>query len=169
MLDTNDGFCGGQVNVTFVEPHPDRLFSLLREDERHRYTTITRPVQDVDLDLFTALSANDILFVDSSHVSKVGSDVNHLMFHILPALANDVVVHFHDVFYPFEYPKEWVYEGRAWNEDYLLRAFLQYNATFQILLFNSYLAQFHRCLLATCMPLALKNTGGSLWLRKVGG
>src|SRR5262249_30901378 len=114
MLDTNDLFCGGRVALTFVEPYPDRLFSLLRGSDRDKHTVIARPVQDVDLSLFQALSDNDILFVDSSHVSKVGSDVNHLIFQILPALADNVVVHFHDIFYPFEYPKDWVYEGRAW-------------------------------------------------------
>jgi hypothetical protein len=71
------------------------------------------------------------------------------------------------VFYPFEYPREWVYEGRAWNEDYILRAFLQYNTAFEIVFFMSYLAQFHRAALESCMPLCLENPGGNLWIRKL--
>ena len=77
-----------------------------------------------------------------------------------------VHVHFHDVFYPFEYPKEWVLEGRAWNEDYLLRAFLQFNSAFEIVLFGTYLIEFHREFFEKTMPLCLENPGGSLWIRK---
>jgi hypothetical protein len=104
--------------------------------------------------------------VDSSHVVKIGSDVAHIIFEILPRLKPGVIVHFHDVFYSFEYPKEWVKEGRAWNEDYFLRAFLQYNSVFQILYFNSFMGQFYQNELERKMPLCLRNTGGSLWMKK---
>jgi len=116
--------------------------------------------------IFDALSSNDILFIDSTHVSKTGSDVNRILFDILPRLSRGVFIHFHDVFYPFEYPKEWVYEGRAWNEDYILRAFLEYNDAFEIVLFGTWLAKFERDLLREMMPMTLENPGGSLWLRK---
>jgi hypothetical protein len=78
-----------------------------------------------------------------------------------------VYVHFHDVFYPFEYPREWIYEGRAWNEDYVLRAFLQYNSAFRIRLFGTWLALRHPEQLHTAMPLCARNPGGSLWLQRV--
>ena len=68
--------------------------------------------------------------------------------------------------YPFEYLKKWVLEGRAWNEAYLLRAFLSYNTVFEIVLMNSFLYEFHRDRIAQRMPLCLKKRGGSLWLRK---
>ena len=111
-------------------------------------------------------NANDLLFIDSTHVAKTGSDVNTIFFDILPSLAAGVCVHFHDIYYPFEYPKEWVRQGRAWNEAYMLRAFLQYNPTFRICFFNSYIAAFHRHLLKESMyPYALQP-GSSLWLRK---
>ncbi len=71
------------------------------------------------------------MFIDSTHVSKVGSDVNHIFFRILPMLRSGVRVYFHDVFYPFEYPESWILEGKTWNEDYLLRAFLQFNSDFK--------------------------------------
>jgi hypothetical protein len=78
-----------------------------------------------------------------------------------------VVVHIHDIFFPFEYPDDWFREGRAWNEVYLVRAFLQNNRDYEILLFASYAGTAFREFLAEKMPLCLKNTGGSLWLRKL--
>jgi hypothetical protein len=167
ILDTNDLFFGGRIACTFIDPEPARLLSLLKGGDRGRHTLIPARVQDVDPGLFGQLAANDVLFVDSSHVAKVGSDVNRVLFSVLPALARDVSVHFHDVIYPFEYPKEWVYEGVAWNESYLVRAFLQYNAAFRVQFFTSFLAHFHRGLFARDMPLCLKSPSQSLWLKKV--
>jgi len=108
-----------------------------------------------------------VLFIDSSHVSKVGSDVNHILFNILPALRPSVRVHFHDVFYPFEYPENWIVNGRSWTEAYLLHAFLQFNDTFEIELFPNYLTRFHQDFFKQRMPLCLKDPGGSIWLRKI--
>jgi hypothetical protein len=76
------------------------------------------------------------------------------------------LIHFHDVFYPFEYPKEWVFEGRSWNEAYLLRAFLQYNDAFEIQFFNSFLAEKHGATFESAMPLCANLEGANLWLRK---
>jgi hypothetical protein len=118
------------------------------------------------MQLFTALQSGDVLFIDSTHVSKTGSDVNHLLFEVLPSLASGVYVHFHDIFYPFEYPREWVFNGCSWNECYALRAFLQHNHAFTIEYMNTYLQHFHRDRFAQRMARCLKNTGGSLWLRK---
>lgn len=166
MLDTAEHFLGGAVQCTFIEPYPDSLRSLVGEEEFARLGVIALPVQDVGLEPFAALEVGDILFVDSTHVSKIGSDVNHIIFHVLPMLQSGVYVHFHDVPYPFEYSREWIYEGRAWNEAYLLRAFLQYNQEFRIAFFNSYFGSFHSALLGEEMPLALRGPGSSLWLRK---
>jgi hypothetical protein len=82
-------------------------------------------------------------------------------------LQSGVYIHFHDIFYPFEYPLDWVYEGRAWNEAYLLRAFLQYNRQFEIQIFNTFIDWFHKEKYFREMPLVMKNTGGSIWLKKV--
>ena len=109
---------------------------------------------------------NDVLFIDSTHVSKVGSDVNYIFFEILPRLRSGVHIHFHDIFYPFEYPKEWVYEGRNWNEIYMLRAFLQYNSDFQITYFQHMMTQRHRAFFQERMPLSVKNLGGNIWLKR---
>lgn len=168
MLDTNDRFLAREIAFTLVEPYPERLLSLLSDEDRQRCEIIVEDVQAVPLERFAALKANDILFVDSSHVAKIGSDVVHLLTNILPALTKGVVVHFHDTFWPFEYPEEWIREGKAWNENYVLKAFLQFNAKFKILFFNSYLAIHHRDAVQRTLPLFLKNTGGSLWLEKTG-
>jgi hypothetical protein len=165
-LDTNDRFLGGQVQCTFVDPEPQRLYSLLTEEDHKRATIIPHQVQDVPLSAFEPLGANDILFIDSSHVSKAGSDVNYLFLEVLPRLASGVYVHIHDVFYPLEYPRDWLEEGRHYNEDYLLRAFLMYNNAFTIELFGSYLYTFHADEMQRLMPLTLHNPGGSIWLRK---
>jgi hypothetical protein len=114
-----------------------------------------------------------MLFIDSSHVAKKDSDVVHILFEVLPRLNKGVMVHFHDVLWPFEYPEIWLARGRAWNEAYFLRAFLQYNPGFEIVFFNSYLASMQREILKRKMPLALKTPSSSvtpgnssLWLRK---
>ena len=90
-----------------------------------------------------------------------------MQFKKLPKLKKGVLIHFHDIFFPFEYPKEWVYEGRSWNEAYILRAFLQYNDAFKIRFYNSFFAKFHREKLLSDMPVCIKNTGASIWIEKV--
>lgn len=163
MLDTRERFAL-ETEFLFIEPDPSTLTSLLKPDDR--VEILASRLQDVPLARFDVLEANDILFVDSTHVAKTGSDVNRIVFDLLPRLKSGVHVHFHDVFYPFEYPKEWVYEGRAWNEDYILRAFLEFNDAFEIVLFGTWLARFHRELLQESLPLTLENPGGSLWVRR---
>ena len=164
ILDTDERWFDGSIETTFVEPYPELLRSLLRDDDRARI--LPERLQDVDLDEFRRLAADDILFIDSTHVSKVGSDVNRLVFDILPILAPGVYVHVHDVHFPFEYPEVWIEEGRAWNEAYLLRAFLQFNSDFEVVLMSTYVTRFHRDFVAEHLPLCLRNPGGSLWLRR---
>jgi len=166
ILDVNELFFGNSITCTFVEPYPQLLRSVIGNSDRRSIRLMGQKVQDVDLNVFRELQASDILFIDSSHVSKTGSDVNYIIFKILPLLARGVFVHFHDIFYPFEYPKSWVNEGRAWNETYLLRAFLQYNQSFQIRFFTTYLIHRHREFFKEGLPLCLENTGGSFWLEK---
>lgn len=166
ILDTNELFFGNSIQCTFIEPFPELLFSLIKNNDKERINILTKKLQDIDLVEFTSLSEGDILFIDSTHVSKVYSDVNYIFFQMLPHLGNGVYVHFHDVFYPFEYPKEWVYEGRAWTEAYLLRAFLQYNNSFKIIFFNTFLEHFYEERFLKEMPLCMENKGGSIWIKK---
>lgn len=176
MLDVNRIFFDRRISLEFIEPHPERLLSLLRKSGREPADGSTdqggavlyqQPVQDVPVETFGSLQENDILFIDSSHVSKIGSDVNHIIFEVLPSLNPGVNIHFHDVFAGFEYLKNWVYGGANLSESYLLRAFLQYNDKFEIVVFNSFLERFHHDALAAALPLAVKKGwSGSLWLRK---
>lgn len=165
-LDTNELFFRNKIACTFIEPYPELLLSLIKEDDKDAIKIIPMKLQEVELDQFASLAENDILFIDSTHVSKINSDVNYIFFEILPSLNSGVYIHFHDIFYPFEYPSEWIYEGRAWSENYLLRAFLQYNSSFKIVFFNTYLEHFFADKFMADMPLCMKNPGGSIWLRK---
>jgi predicted O-methyltransferase YrrM len=166
MLDTNDRFLSKSVRFTFIEPHPERLLSLLSLADQENHQLIAADVQDVPTEHFRLLESNDMLFIDSSHVLKAGSDVVHLLSVVLPSLKRGVLVHFHDIFWPFEYPESWLLDGRAWNEAYGLKAFLQFNSHFEIAFFNSYLSVHHTKTLEKHLPLFLRNPGGSLWLRK---
>lgn len=126
MLDTVDHL-DLRTGLSFIEPHPERLYHLFSSADKSKNTVLDTPVQRIELDVFTNLKDGDILFIDSSHVVKTGSDLQFLFFEVLPNLQKGVLIHFHDIFYPFEYPKEWIYGRRNWNEDYFLRAFLMYN------------------------------------------
>ncbi|NVJ47143.1 MAG: class I SAM-dependent methyltransferase [Cytophagia bacterium] len=166
MLDTKDDF-DLNCEFTFIEPYPDRLKSLLKESDYRHTTIIEDNVQNVPLEEFSKLEAGDFLFIDSTHVSKTGSDVNYLFFDILPNLRPGVFIHIHDVFAGFEYPKEWVYQGRNWNEDYLLRAFLTNNNKFHIRLFSNHIHTYFPEFFDQ-LPLTRNNFGGNIWLEKVG-
>ena len=167
MLDLNDHVLGGTVEFTFIDPDMRRLRPLLREGDAGRVTLIERRVQEVPLEAFAALGAGDVLFIDSSHVSKIGSDVNRLYFDVLPALAPGVLIHIHDVAGNLEYPREWLEEGRAWNEQYLLRAFLMHNAAYRVELFTGWLFNTRHAWFRDRMPLCARGGGGQLWLRKI--
>jgi hypothetical protein len=167
MLDTNELFFGGSINCTFVDPYPELLLSLVGDTRPRSVRIVHRSLEDVGHELFAPLRRGDILFIDSTHVAKVGSDVNRIFAELLPALSPGVYVHFHDVYYPFEYPKKWIYEGRAWNEAYVLRSFLQFNRGFEIIYFNSFLAEFHGARLRELMPLCMKAPGSSIWVKRV--
>jgi predicted O-methyltransferase YrrM len=165
MLDVNEHFLEYKTELTIVEPFPKRLNSLLTELDAKQTNIVESLVQEVDLNIFKRLEKDDILFIDSSHIVKTGSDLHHIFFNILPIINSGVYIHFHDVFYPFEYPKTWVLNGFNWNEDYFLRAFLMYNSDFEIVLFSDYLHKFHKTAFKS-MPMSYNNTGGNLWLVK---
>jgi hypothetical protein len=166
--DTVEHYLDRRVAVTFIEPYSGLLRQILDDGTLGRSILHESPVQDIALPVFEQLESGDILFIDSTHVMKTGSDVCYELFDILPNLTSGVLIHFHDVFWPFEYPATWALEeNRSWNELYGLRAFLTYNQRFEIIFFNDYFARFGRDLIESTYPTFLKNTGGSLWLRKL--
>ena len=166
MLDTVDNFFPQRPEITFIEPNPDRLRSLLRGDDQEQVKIIDKKMQEVPLEIFLSLKAGDFLFIDSSHVMKLGSDVHRLMFEILPLVPPGVFVHFHDVPYPFDYPIEWFKTGRYWNEIYFLRAFLSYNCEWSIYFFNTYVHFLFGDLIKEKMPLCTKDIGCSLYIQR---
>ena len=167
ILDTNELFFKNTISCTFIEPYPQLLESLIKDTDNSKVEIVQEDLQNIDISKFEELSAGDILFIDSTHVSKCGSDVNYIFFKILPYIKSGVYIHFHDICYPFEYPKEWVYEGRSWNESYLLRAFLQNNNDFEIKFFNSFLASFYQDKFFGEMPICSQSPGTSIWIKKV--
>ncbi len=164
-LDTNDTYLGGALEVTLVEPYPAVLDDTLRPSDRDHVRIIAAPVQGVDLGVFEALEPGDVCFIDCSHVVKTGSDAQYLYAEVLPRLPSGVVVHVHDIFFPFEYPLAWVQEGRAWNEAYLLRAMLT-GGGWEVLVWNDFLGRFHRERAIAAVPGLASGAGGSIWLRR---
>ncbi|MBS0663959.1 MAG: class I SAM-dependent methyltransferase [Verrucomicrobia bacterium] len=167
MLDINQAHFGGGMQLTFVDPDMSRLRALLQPGEASVFRLIEQPVQQVPLEEFRRLGANDILFIDSSHVAKIGSDVNRLIFDVLPGLQPGVLVHIHDITDNFEYPRDWYDRGRSWNELYLVRAFLMYNSAFRIELYTAWLRQRHHAWFQKHMPVCCQGGGGQIWLRKL--
>lgn len=171
MLDTASQIGLRDLKITCIEPYPDRLKALLRPEDGVQVEIIGKNVQEIPTIAFGQLNAGDILFIDSTHVMKTGSDVHYELFSILPALKSGVVVHFHDIQYPFEYPDEWITkENFSWNEAYAVRAFLMYNDRFQVLFFCNLFGRLYTDLVGEIFPeLAAfpNNFGGSLWIRKL--
>jgi predicted O-methyltransferase YrrM len=175
MLDTRDAI-GLAVSLTFIEPNADRLYSLLTERDRSTTIIHINRVQEIPLTVFDDLQEGDILFIDSSHVAKVGSDVTFLLLRVLPRLRAGVIVHVHDIFYPKSYPESWIRQGRAWNESIVLRAFLSGNGNYEVIAFNSFAAAAFPELFHTRLPAFLVNQrsgeidmgagGASIWVRK---
>jgi predicted O-methyltransferase YrrM len=167
MLDTLDEF-DLATELVCIEPFPDvRLNKLLSRSDMSRIKLLECPVQEVDLSVFVQLDAGDILFIDSTHVLKTGSDVHYELFYVLPALKPGVIIHFHDCSFPFEYPAKWVLEyNYSWNELYGLRAFLMYNSNFKVRFWAQLLCQLNPQLIEETHPRLLHETGSSLWIEK---
>ena len=166
MADVNRRFLDDDCEITCIEPYP-RPF--LQAGVPGIARLLVQRVQEVPLREFSRLEAGDVLFIDSSHVAKTGSDVNHLYFEVLPRLAPGVRIHVHDIFLPHDYPQDWaVTDNRSWNEQYLLRALLMYSQAFRVVFGCSY--AFHRfpeeVRAALALPSAAAFGGGSFWMEK---
>ncbi len=157
MLDINDAFFNSSINFLCIEPFPSRLKNLLYETDNINIMETIQ--QNVKTEVFSILEENDLLFIDSSHVCRAFGDINRQFFDILPSLKKGVIIHLHDIIYPFEYPERWLLNGWAFTEAYMLRSFLQYNDTFEILLFPSYIYNKY--------GNKVKFTNGSIFLRKI--
>ncbi|MEO5753884.1 MAG: class I SAM-dependent methyltransferase [Chthoniobacterales bacterium] len=154
----------GATTLDCIEPYP---VDFLRAGVDGVNSLRTEKVEEVPLAEFDRLAAGDVLFIDTSHVVRTGGDVNHLYLQVLPRLRPGVLVHIHDIFLPFEYPRDWIMEDRRfWTEQYLLQAFLIGNTGFEVLVGTAYLSHFHGAELARRLPQAEPGRGGSFWMRR---
>jgi hypothetical protein len=161
-LDAN----GEPTEVTLIDPSPDRaLIGPLRPGWR----IVESVVQTADLTAFDTLRAGDIVFYDGSHCVRTASDVNWMLFEVLPRLADGVWLHFHDIFWPADYPVSWLLdEGLSWNEQYFLQAFLMHNDAWRVRLAVSLLRTIRPHLFARYAdPRWSYDGGASVWLEKV--
>jgi predicted O-methyltransferase YrrM len=161
---------GNNAQITCIEPYPRR--GLLGIAAGGRVELVRDVVQDVAVSVFQELQEGDVLFIDSSHVLKLDSDVQYLYLEILPRLNKGVVIHIHDIFFPYPTPEPetWIFrQHQFWNESPLVQAFLAFNPAFEILLCGSYLHHHAPALLQNVVAAydPHKNFAGSLWLRKV--
>lgn len=161
---------GLEVDVSAVDPFPTALLTEL--DEAGQITLLREPAQTVDLDVFTSLEAGDLLFIDSTHTVKVGGEVNRLILEVLPRLAPGVVVHVHDITFPYDYPPD-TDTGRLffWDESTLLHAFLINNSHASILMSASMLVHGQKNALAEVLagyrPATMRD--GTFSGRREGG
>lgn len=128
---------GYDCEIIAIEPFPNLV---LRAGFPGLTRLIPKMVQEVPLAQFDELDENDILFIDSSHMARTGSDVLYEFLEILPRLKKGVLVHVHDIFLPREYPRDWILNmNRYWTEQYLLQSFLAFNNAFEVLVPLAYL------------------------------
>ncbi|MCY4147146.1 MAG: class I SAM-dependent methyltransferase [Chloroflexi bacterium] len=152
----------GDANITAIEPYPNAYLASIAD----KVQVVRQMAQAVDLDFFRQLENRDILFIDSSHVVKTGSDVCYLVLEALPILQSGVLVHFHDIFLPYDYPRHWLTDRRVfWNEQYLVQAWLAHNQRAKIRFANRFMAARHQDLLAKTFPHEERQGGGSLWVQ----
>lgn len=181
--------CGNSTQVAALalaknrEDHPGRTFDYtciepflpdyLRPAPEGVTRVIETGVQQTPLSLFDGLESGDFLFIDSTHVAAIGSDVLYEYLEILPRLKPGVIIHIHDIFLPLEYPERWAREQRFfWNEQYVLQAFLLHNEAYEVLLPAHALYALHRDATVAAIPTldparGYARTGpSSFWMRK---
>jgi len=153
-------------DLTAIEPYPNPT---LKAGFPGLSKLIDQKLQSVSLSKFGKLSDSDILFIDSSHVLKIGSDVRYGYLDILPRLQKGVIIHLHDIFLPAEYPKEWLLNRRFLNEQYFLHAFLLFNDSFEVLWAGSFMHLSNPDALERAFGSYSRDKcwPGSFWIRKI--
>lgn len=157
---------GSPFAHTIFDPFPFEANPMGRVDAA---TVKPKFAQDIHLEELSMLEAGDVLFVDTTHTVKTGGDVNRIVLEIVPSLKPDVLVHVHDIFLPYEYPKHWVVENRfAWAEQYLLQAFLAFNDSFEVIFPSHAVAREHPEVLRDAIPSFANGDfrPGSFWFRR---
>jgi len=130
-----DGF---PCSLIAIEPFPKNF---LKQINNSNFKLIVKKIQDVNQ---SEITDTEMLFIDSSHVSKFNSDVNTEIFEIIPKLEIGTLIHWHDIMIPGDYPENWLrYENKFWNESYLIHAFMLYNESFKIVWASRYMQMFN--------------------------
>jgi len=151
---------GLSTKICSVDPQPRTEIDLLCDE------VIRKPVESMSIDRFSELSSGDILFIDSSHKILPGNDVTFLYLNILPILKKGVIIHIHDIFLPFEYPKAFIDEKREWNEQHLVQVLLETSKSFEVL-WPGHFLQKTRKDFGSYFDNLENRAAQSLWLRKV--
>ncbi len=164
-LDKNDKE-GYPCEFTAIEPYPPQF---LENSAPGIKRLIKEKVENIDLSFFESLSENDLFFIDSTHTVRIGGDVNFLILEVLPKLNKGVIVHIHDIQFPYEYFRSYLLQNHCfWQEQYLTQAFLMYNRSFKILWCASYIHYKYPELIAKYFsPYPTDRVPTSLYIRKV--
>ncbi len=162
---------GYECEYTIIEPYP---MDILVKGIPHASHLLQSRIETMDPAFFDQLKANDVLFIDSSHVVRTGGDVNYLILDVLPRLAPGVVIHFHDIHLPYEYHKIYFTNPSFrvfWTEAYLLQAFLSFNSQFEILMGLWYLMTDHNSAFQSAFPYynpqEISAVSSSFWIRRI--
>ena len=158
---------GSRCELIAIDPYPSNL---LKAGFPGLTELVQSPVEEISLSEFKKLNANDILFIDSSHVLRIGGDVQYEYLEILPSLNAGVLVHAHDIFLPAEYPRDWVFKKRLfWSEQYLLQAFLAFNTSFEVLWAGNFMHLTHPDKVEAAFSSYDRHGAGagSFWIRKI--
>ncbi|OGW47559.1 MAG: hypothetical protein A2Y66_03150 [Nitrospirae bacterium RBG_13_41_22] len=155
---------GTECQFYAVDPYPP-IF--LRQISKRNFKLVDKKLEEVDIDL---LITADLFFIDSSHVSKIGSDVNYEILEIVPKLKRGAIIHWHDIMIPKNYWEDWIYKGTMfWNESYILHAFLLFNDTFKIIWGSRYMQLNHSDEMKQhfCYFQPEKHRCTSFWVQRV--
>jgi predicted O-methyltransferase YrrM len=163
-LSANACMKNGSCDLICIEPYPDETLKNLPGISK----LITSRVEAIELDLFDGLEKDDILFIDSTHTVKIGSDVNYLFLDVLPRLKPGVLIHIHDIFLPREYPRAWILDHHMFsNEQYLLQAFMAFYRKFEVVFSSSYMTiRYPQEMKAHLSMYPRWNEGCSFWIRR---
>ena len=148
--------------ITSIDPYPN---TMLKNGIPDSVELIEKKVENLNIEFFKKLGNNDILFIDSSSIVKINSDVCYELLEILPRLNKGVLIHIHDIFLPKEYPRDWIINKKIFsNEAYLLQAFLLFNDTFEVIWAGNYM----KCKYPEkCKKMFRSNASQSFWMKKI--
>lgn len=155
----------GVGHITCIEPYPRKFLQRMKQID-----LIERPAQEITVDwLNNNLNDGDVLFIDSTHTVKTGSDCLHIYLRLLPKIKRNIYVHVHDIFLPFGLPEQWLADLHIyWTEQYLLLGFLLDNPKVQFLYGSAYHQWANKELLEKFMHGRAKAGGGSFWFKYCG-